>query len=331
MPVDICRLCQGVWLDPGELQLLSKTFKAFDLRATPKTFLRWRPILPCPCCDGSIVLWAHGGLGERVEIGRCDRCSGLWLNQWQLQRFQNPRAAPREPQFEERIWQVVRPDGLMQWIVAETGLVIDIDNPCVLIPYVTWTVIALNVLVFVLSLLAPNKIAFALAWGDVPSAIRNGEVFRLVTALFLHADVGHLAGNLFFLHTFGDNLEERFGGFRFTLLYFTCGISAGLISCVFLSSELPRIGASGAISGVMGAYLVAFPRKHVLVGLGPLLRVRVLTFLMLWIVLNVIGWILQLEWIATAVDSSAHLGGFLTGLLTGYLLVRERKATTVEA
>jgi membrane associated rhomboid family serine protease len=173
----------------------------------------------------------------------------------------------------------------------------------------------------------------------VPNAVFDGQIYRLVTSMFLHADFFHLAGNLFFLHTFGDNLEERFGTLRFALLYFASGVFAGLFSCLaFGDLTVPRIGASGAISGIMAAYVMTFPQKHLVMGLtmfaasfsAPIrlalrripavMRVPVVTFMLLWCALNIIGWIVQTYLHVVAVDSAAHLGGFVTGLGGGYLL-----------
>jgi membrane associated rhomboid family serine protease len=208
------------------------------------------------------------------------------------------------------------------------------------VPYVTWTLVGLNIVIFLLqSSLVRDTKAFLLKWGMVPEAVFHGQVYRLVTSMFLHADFFHLAGNLFFLHTFADNLEERFGALRFASLYMASGVFAGLFSCVaFGGSTVPRIGASGAISGIMAAYLITFPQKHVVMGLtmfaailpGPfrlalrripvVMRISVVAFMILWCVLNIIGWVAQTHLHVVAVDSAAHLGGFMAGLAGGYLL-----------
>ena len=203
----------------------------------------------------------------------------------------------------------------------------------------------LNIVIFLIQcFVISDPKAFLLKWGMVPEAVFHGQVYRIVTSMFLHADFFHLAGNLFFLHTFGDNLEERFGVSRFALLYIASGVVAGLFSCVaFGGLTVPRIGASGAISGIMAAYVVTFPQKHLVTGLilfasvlpGPLrpvlwrsfavLRIPVVAFMILWCAINIIGWIVQTHLHAVAVDSAAHLGGFAAGLLGGYLLGQLRR------
>jgi membrane associated rhomboid family serine protease len=346
VPIDICSRCRGIWLDRGELRLLSPSFLDADLHATPRTLLRWWRALTCPSCGGHVLPWSYLSEKERVEIGRCQSCKGLWIDVKLLRQLKPKKIfAGEQAELEARRRKSVgrvfsRPATLQEFFAWITGCPIDFDNPCTMTPYVTWTIIGLNIVVFLMqSFLVSDRKAFLLAWGMVPEAVFHGQVYRLVTSMFLHADVFHLAGNLFFLHTFGDNLEERFGTLRFGALYIATGVVAGLFSCVALGgSTVPRIGASGAISGIMAAYLVIFPQKHLLMGPamftgmlpGPLrvalwrvptvIRLHVGAFMLFWCALNVVGWIVQTHLHAVAVDSAAHLGGFVAGLGGGYLL-----------
>jgi len=326
--VDSCHRCHGVWLDPGEIHLLSKSYQDYDLKATPTTWLRWRRSLRCPSCAGHILFLSYIGFGGLVDIGRCRRCGGLWFDRRHLERFQRPDRAPHpmEPLAEPLLTYAV-PRTASQWLATCLGVPIDIDNPCLLLPYATWVLIVANVLVFsIVSVFVSDSRATIQHWGAIAAKVRAGEVSRLFTAMFLHADLGHLAGNMFFLYTFGDNVEERFGAARFALLYFTSGIASALAFFILTPSALAAIGASGAISGVLGAYLVAFPRKHLLVPIGrpwAVIRVRVLTFVVFWLLLQVVGLVAQPA-ASGGIGYSAHLGGVLSGMLVGWLLERQR-------
>jgi membrane associated rhomboid family serine protease len=144
--------------------------------------------------------------------------------------------------------------------------------------------------------------------------------------MFLHQGFLHLGGNMLFLWIFGDNVEDFFGHFTYLLFYMVCGIGAGLLHIVFnLHSTVPAIGASGAISGVMGAYILFYPRARILtlVFIFPI-PVPAVLFLGLWFVLQFLD---GLNTIGVKVTGGvavwAHIGGFLLGMLLASLARRE--------
>ncbi|WP_396623855.1 rhomboid family intramembrane serine protease [Luteitalea sp.] len=131
-------------------------------------------------------------------------------------------------------------------------------------PFVTLAIIALNLLVFVAMPAAgtPEYEAFLRTWGVTPASFTPQAV---ITAMFVHAGLGHLLSNLLFLWIFGDNVEDRMGHLRYLLFYALCGLAAALLQVwVEAGSSVPMVGASGAIAGVLGAYLVLFPQSRVL-------------------------------------------------------------------
>jgi membrane associated rhomboid family serine protease len=135
--------------------------------------------------------------------------------------------------------------------------------------------------------------------------------------MFLHAGVAHIAGNMLFLWIFGDNVEAAFGQLRYLLFYFVCGVGAGLMHIAFnLNSHIPALGASGAISGVLGAYIVLEPRNRILTLIFIfLVRVPAVVVLGLWFVLQFLSGIGSLGTSANGgVAVWAHIGGFLLGL-----------------
>jgi membrane associated rhomboid family serine protease len=140
----------------------------------------------------------------------------------------------------------------------------------------------------------------------------------LVTSMFLHSGFLHLGGNMLFLWIFGDNVEDFFGHFTYFFFYMVCGIGAGLLHVLFnLHSGIPAIGASGAISGVMGAYILLYPRARILtlVFIFPL-PVPAVIFLGLWYIMQFLAGLSTIGGGVTGgVAVWAHIGGFLLGML----------------
>jgi membrane associated rhomboid family serine protease len=194
------------------------------------------------------------------------------------------------------------------------------------IPVITYALIALNALFFVLEWLGGE--AFIEQWAFVPGRFmaNPGAGFLTVfTAMFMHAGPVHLAGNMLYLAIFGDNVEDRFGRVRFLVFYLSCGIAATLAQLAFRpASSVPTLGASGAIAGAMGAYVMMFPRQRVRVLLG--LRMASLSALFVigsWIVVQSFSGIATIASTADVggVAYLAHVGGFAAGLLLTWLFL----------
>jgi membrane associated rhomboid family serine protease len=192
-------------------------------------------------------------------------------------------------------------------------------------PVVTWVLIALNVVVFLyqLTLTERDLNQFYFDWGTIPLEISRGDdLFALVTSMFLHGGWLHIAGNMLFLWVFGDNVEDTMGHFSFLLFYGLCGLAAsGLQVLVDQDSRVPMIGASGAISGVLAAYLILYPhgriRTILLIGIPILIMVPAWGMIGYWILIQFINGFLSLG-VNTAetgggVAYFAHIGGFIAG------------------
>lgn len=198
-------------------------------------------------------------------------------------------------------------------------------NPSGRTPFVTLALLAANVLVFLAYYPAATS-DFALArfymhWGLVPLRLMSGEGYEtLVTHMFLHGGWMHLAGNMLFLWIFGDNLEDQMGHFGFLLFYLAAGLAAaGLQIAADPGSSVPMVGASGAIAGVMGGYLLLFPRARVDVLLILVIFFRIFA-LPAWLVLGLWFGIQLVSGLATPTDAGgvaywAHAGGFIAGLV----------------
>jgi membrane associated rhomboid family serine protease len=199
-------------------------------------------------------------------------------------------------------------------------------------PLVTWVLIALNVVAFFLELSRGSEGAlqtFVTAWGVVPQEYAVGRDLppgiplpfwsTLVTSMFLHGGWAHLLGNMLYLWIFGDNLERVMGQVRYLIFYLICGIAAGLAHIAFNSaSTVPSVGASGAISGVLGGYILLFPRNRVRVlTRGGVAAVPAFVMLGIWILIQFVsglGSMAQTEQTG-GVAYMAHIGGFVAGLL----------------
>lgn len=195
-------------------------------------------------------------------------------------------------------------------------------NPSQRTPWITLTLIGINIAVFVLTM--PWGGNSARLWEQMalyPVAVLNGShLWGLVTHMFVHAGILHIGGNLLFLWIFGDNLEDQMGHAGFLLFYLACGLAAaGLQILSDPMNGVPMVGASGAIAGVMGAYLLMFPRAKVDVIAIIIILIKRFT-LPAWLVL--VAWfLLQIAagWSTVGAEEGvaywAHVGGFVAGIL----------------
>jgi membrane associated rhomboid family serine protease len=189
------------------------------------------------------------------------------------------------------------------------------------VPLITYALIALNVLFFFVELVGGD--AFIGNWAFVPShflANPFGDLLTIFTSMFMHAGWVHLGGNMLYLWIFGDNVEDRFGHIKFLIFYLICGIAATFAQLAFSTgSNVPNLGASGAIAGVLGAYIVMFPRGRISVLQGQqVIPVPALIVIGLWFVLQIfssIGSITETGGVAYI----AHVGGFLAGVLLAFV------------
>jgi membrane associated rhomboid family serine protease len=212
-------------------------------------------------------------------------------------------------------------------------------NPRQTYPVVNTLLILSNVIVFLyeLTLSHRQQQVFELANATIPNHIRlalNGHgsieaaFLTILTSMFMHSGFMHIAGNMLFLWIFGDNVEDYFGHFPYLLFYFACGIGSGLAHIIFnYNSPLPALGASGAISGVMGAYIVLYPRARVLT-LVFIFFIPIPAFIILgyWFLLQFLAGVSSVGAVATGgVAWWAHIGGFIMGMVITGLSLGDQK------
>jgi membrane associated rhomboid family serine protease len=192
-------------------------------------------------------------------------------------------------------------------------------------PLVTYILIALNILFFFVELSGGDP--FIEHWSVVPRRLlaNPGSDFPTIfTSMFMHAGWLHLGGNMLYLWIFGDNVEDSFGHLKFLIFYLLCGIAATLAQLAFSTgSNVPNLGASGAIAGVLGAYILLFPRGQVKVLMGRgVIPMPALVVIGLWIVLQLVSGVGSITASAETggVAYMAHIGGFLAGIILTFLL-----------
>jgi membrane associated rhomboid family serine protease len=202
------------------------------------------------------------------------------------------------------------------------------DNPTRRPPVVTLAIIALNVLVFIMEL-AGNMQAMAFNYGAIPKAMLTlqsnqpiSPVLTVFTAMFLHGGFLHIGGNMLYFWIFGNNIEDKLGHGRFLVFYLLSGVVAAYSNAlVDPTSTVPMIGASGAIAGILGAYILLFPRAQVytviiLIFFIQIVRLPSLIVIGFWIIIQVINGLMAsgVTGQHAGVAWFAHIGGFLFGL-----------------
>ena len=198
----------------------------------------------------------------------------------------------------------------------------DADRRLVRLPVMTIFIIAINVVVFLMELAGGRS--FIERWAVVPAEIASGAGYvTILTAMFMHAGLAHIAGNMIFLWAFGPQIEDAMGPIRYAVFYLLGGLIATLAQ-VFIApaSTVPNLGASGAIAAVLGAFLITYPRDRIrtLIFLGWFINVTVIPALILvglWFLIQLFSALGALATVQSGgVAYMAHVGGFIFGMLT---------------
>ena len=198
-------------------------------------------------------------------------------------------------------------------------------------PYVNYGLIGMNIVIFIYEVIVTSNfsnrtavIALFYNYGAIPDLILSGQnLGSIFSSMFMHGGIAHLLGNMFFLHVCGDNLEDRFGHFKYLVLYLFWGVMAAFAHSIYAvatgQGDIPAIGASGAISGVLGAYLVFYPHAkiHTIIFAFFITTVRIpaIAYIPFWFIMQLVfAFIGQ----SGGVAYLAHIGGFIIGLGTAF-------------
>ncbi len=284
--------------------------------------------LACPTGHSLLEVYQVKFDSQQVEVDVCPRCRGLWLDRDEGTKLYNIVAGARA-HAQNKALGVDRP-GLPSYLFQIlTGFPIEVWNPVKHRPVVVYSLVAILSVVFVLQLVSAVALgpeayeALIRTFALVPAA---PTPWSFVTYGLLHGGFAHILGNLYFLWVFGDNVEDALGPKRFIILYLIANVAGGLLHMLFnLGAAIPMLGASGAIAGLMGAYLVLFPRvKMWVVFIVFRFRIGVIWYLGFWIgyqlVMGLTG--------AQEVAWFAHAGGFAAGAGMA-LMFRNRLRTAV--
>lgn len=201
-------------------------------------------------------------------------------------------------------------------------------------PVITYLIIVLNIVIFLIEISKGEN--FIDKWAFVPSRFIShpfSESFTLFSSMFMHAGWGHLIGNMLYLWIFGDNVEDRFGPIKYLFFYLFCGIGATFAQMTAdPGSSVPNLGASGAIAGVLGGYILMFPKSKINVALGAsVTQLPSLIVIGFWFLLQFFSTFESSHEVGSQHEAGgvaylAHIGGFITGLVaTIFFQALERK------
>ena len=209
------------------------------------------------------------------------------------------------------------------------------------VPIVNYALIGANLLVFLLMWLAgPEQERLVYQFALIPASFSNGidlgDISDIFTSMFMHAGIAHIAGNMLYLWIFGDNVEDRLGSFKYLLFYLAGGLVASLTHLLFNpNSQIPTVGASGAIAAVLGAYLVMYPQSRIatFIPLGFFMRLAMVpasVVLGFWFILQLFNGFLSIG----AADVGgvafwAHIGGFVAGVVLAKLMPAPNPSASV--
>ncbi|EKE77396.1 rhomboid family intramembrane serine protease [Gallaecimonas xiamenensis] len=321
--VDLCRLCGGLWFEKGELdQALAAAdddYEQVEVESHLGSHLG-RTELPCPDCGKAMDRY-HLLPGYEVEVEACTQGHGLWIEKHELAETHNAS------QLHQHLQSLNAKLSWKSWVFQFlTQMPVEYNIKPKTRPWVTWLLVLVNSLLFVAGIYSPDVAELLYGEALIPNEISHGEhLSALVSSQFLHGSWLHLLGNMYFLWLTGDNLEDALGHWRFLGLYLLCGLVAALAQAgIEPDSSIPVIGASGAIAGLFGMYLLWF--RHASLTFMLVIFQKKLPpwgFFLIWVGINVFGMATGSQGVAYM----AHLGGLACGLLLGWSLygwVRKR-------
>lgn len=340
--LDLCSGCKGLWFDPGELRRVVGDL--FELMAPGAVLGEGASRGSCPACSAALSERALKG-GGSLRIDACQRCEGVFLDAGELQamrqlasrqrraarrrdeaqlaqrhaaRREQPLDSPGQPAFQIQSAYASR-DNFFAFL---TGLPMEEGESEKATPVAVVSLIGVLALAWVWQL-GEGLDASIAAWGLVPRSLQAGEnLLTLLSSIFLHGGWLHILGNVYALWVFGDNVERRVGSLTFLGYFLVWGLAGSLLSVVLTGppgDAVAHIGASGAVAGAMGAYMVLYPNNRFIVPLldviitGWNLRIPAWLMIGLWGGVQLASGLMELPLIAWW----AHLGGLLGGILVG--------------
>ena len=254
------------------------------------------------------ISWA----GRVVDIDMCSDTGGLWFDAGEMKavsEITNEIAQEKDGDFSHLHNQMGKRVYLLQLFLA---FPVELCNPVRRSPVVTNTLIWICCLVFIWQMFSNDIETSTRLFALVPEILEGEQLWGGITYMFVHAGILHLVGNMIMLSVFGDNIEDVLGRGRYLMFFLACGVAGAFLQVLMQTGTLMVVGASGAIAGVLGAYLLLYPKVKVrMVILFVPFYFQVRYYLFFWIISNVVG----LFGADGSVALYCHIGGFLCGLL----------------
>jgi len=351
--IDVCSKCGGMWFDKDELYkvvdgLISEN--NVDCQTSKEAYKNRPPIglneekrfaKKCPRCKTGMQTFNYA-YDSNVFLDKCLYCEGIWADKGETEAIAkhilgNPQMDAFSKVFgdaqNERLMFIKKgkeASDLSEVLTSGGGLgfgwpIIPIplkdDAQAEVLPMATLGILIINIIVFVLQLLfiRANPESYFKFVGVIPSSgFVINRLYSFFTSMFVHANLFHILVNMLYLWIFGTHVEGRIGSLRFTIFYFLCGIIGNVTMCLahpYLSDW--GIGASGAISGVLGAYLMLFPAADLKVlWMGTVRTIPAVFYLLLWITIQLaFGLVVMGAKEGVEAGYWAHIGGFISGLV----------------
>ena len=345
--VDVCLDCKGIWFDSGEFvdfvrnlteseKISPEEVRLFEPRTVHTLKTVKESLKLCPRCNLAMKRFNYS-YDSNVFLDKCPNCKGIWTDGGEVQQVagylkDDPRiktigkdlAEHRQNLEDLKSWggfgkALGMPVSPFILFMPRIILPLSDENPRERFPILTISIITLCIAIYIGQVKFIDDIhTFFYFYGFVPKYFFDIGLF---SSMFLHGDTLHLIGNMFFLWIFGDNVEDRFSRLGYIVFYVSCGLTASLLHTVFnFNSPIPAVGASGAISGVMGAYLIFYPKAKInMLFIYRVVRVNASIYLAIWFIFQLMFALTTFGANAgTGIAWFAHIGGFVFGALIAY-------------
>lgn len=365
--LDFCAVCGGIWFDKGELKdtvnsLISDNEVDYQ---TVKEALNKKPIdlkseqhliRQCPKCNGGMKIFNYS-YDSNIFIDKCPSCEGVWTDMDEIKQIAkynkgNPKVDAMGKSVAEAykryLENKLKTEEFMDlggkfsigkfllWRVSLFPIPLKDENPIKKIPVVTLSLILFNVIIFLYQLFFVHEPeTYVRLVGLTPSgAFQSNRLFTFISSMFVHGGFWHILGNMYFLWLFGDNIEDEWGSIKFLLFYLLCGI-IGSLTFIGVHPNLnePAVGASGAISGILGAYIILYPDVEVSAfWLGRIRGISAFGYLLYWVLFQALFGVIEIcSKTPSYIAYWDHLGGFFCGVLIAYIVKKKILSRTVSA
>ena len=360
--LDTCCSCQGIWFDPGGMrdyiEFLLKEHADIpnakinlDLEVVTEREVS-ESSRSCPKCNETMEKLNYA-YDSNIILDKCAACGGIWADGPEVEKLAiyikgNPTLdrmgnaiIEEKNKFEEfkdmvALCRSTSSRGRVMAYLYLPKIILPLgdDIKSRTIPGVVITIVLLNILMFVFQPHGFEELySYFRTFGLIPTSVLSGKGYStFITSMFLHGGIFHLIGNMFFFWIFGDNVEDSLGHVRFLLFYIAVGVLAGVGHVLTnMQSDLPAIGASGAVSGVMGAYIIMYPHARIKIFfIFHIIELPAFIYLGGWISLQILFGLLFMSMeSASGVAWFAHIAGFLSGAILMWLYKkRNRRSDT---